>query len=268
MIRAYFGLEYNPFEKENAVRYVHETSDYSDAINRLEYCVRTKGIGLFTGEAGNGKTYTIREFANKLNPNLHRVVYINSSTLTIREFYRAICFGLGIEPPYKKIDMFKEIQETISSLYKTKKTPLVLIIDEAQYLRPGMFHDIPLLLNFEYDSKNYCTLIMVGLPQLLNILERNVYEPLRQRIIINYVFEGIKKDEAFSYIESALHKAGCIEPIFEKPAIEAIYSYSSGSFRRMNTLLNKCLIVAATLEKKSVNTEVVLSAQNEIGGMG
>ena len=268
MIRTHFGLEYNPFEKEYAIRYTHQTSDYNNAISRLDYCVKMKGIGLFTGSPGKGKTYTVREFVSKLNPNLYKIVYINSSTLTIQEFYRALCIGLGIDAPHKKIDMFKVLQETITTLYKVKKTPLVLIIDEAQYLRPGILNDFPLLLNFEYDSKNYCTLILLGLPQLTNILERNIYEPLRQRIIINYQFEGMNKDEAILYIDSALQKAGCKEPIFEKPAVEAIYAYSNGSFRRMNALLNKCLIVAATLEKTTVNTDVVLTAQNEIGGIG
>jgi type II secretory pathway predicted ATPase ExeA len=155
MINVLFGLIYNPFEKENAIRYVHQTDDYKDAINRLDYCVKSKEIGLFTGSPGKGKTYCVRKFANSLNPNLYKIVYVNSSTLTIQEFYRAICYGLGIEPPHKKVDMFKAIQETITSLSKVKKTPLLLIIDEAQYLIAEMLNDLPLLLNFDYDSKNY-----------------------------------------------------------------------------------------------------------------
>lgn len=267
MIRLYYGLEYNPFEKDNAIKYVHETLDFKDASGRLEYLVKTKGIGLFTGSPGIGKTYTIREFNNKLNPNLYKVVYINSSTLTVQEFYRAICFNLGIEPPHKKIDMFKAIQEAIVSLYKVKKTPLVLVIDEAQYLKPTMLNDFPLLLNFEYDSKNYCSLILVGLPYLASVLQRNAYEPLRQRIIINYTFNGLNKDEVNTYIQNSLAKAGCKEPIFEKPSIEAINAYSNGSFRKLNLLLNKCLIVGASMEKRSIDTEVVLAAQNEMGGI-
>jgi type II secretory pathway predicted ATPase ExeA len=148
MIRVFYGVEYNPFEKDNAIKYVHNTTDFKDATERLEYCVKSRGIGLFTGGAGMGKTYTIREFVNKLNPNLYKIVYINSSTLTVQEFYRAICFGLGIEPPHKKIDMYKIIQETITTLYKVKKTPLVIILDEAQYLKPTMLNDFPLCLNY------------------------------------------------------------------------------------------------------------------------
>lgn len=249
MIRLHYGLNYNPFEKDNAIKYVHETLDFKDASGRLEYLVKAKGIGLFTGSAGMGKTYTVREFSDKLNANLHKVIYINSSTLTVNEFYRALCFSLGIEPPHKKIDMFIVIQETITNLYKVKKTPLVLIIDEAQYLKTSMLNDFPLLLNFEYDSKNYCSLILVGLPYLTSVLQRNAYEPLRQRIIINYAFNGLNKDEVNNYIHNSLAKAGCKEPIFEKPAIEAINAYGNGSFRKLNLLLNKCLIVGASMEK-------------------
>lgn len=177
MIRSYYGLEYNPFEKNNAIKYIHKTNDFKDATSRLEYCVSSKGIGLFTGGVGMGKTYCIREFAQNLNSNLHRIIYINSSTLTVMEFYRAICFGLGIEPPHKKIDMFIVIQETITNLYKVKKTPLVLIIDEAQYLKTSMLNDFPLLLNFEYDSKNYCSLILVGLPYLTSVYKEMHMNP-------------------------------------------------------------------------------------------
>lgn len=267
MIRVFYGVEYNPFEKDNAIKYVHNTTDFKDATERLEYCVKSRGIGLFTGGAGMGKTYTIREFVNKLNPNLYKIVYINSSTLTVQEFYRAICFGLGIEPPHKKIDMYKIIQETITTLYKVKKTPLVIILDEAQYLKPTMLNDFPLLLNFEYDSKNYCTLILVGLPYLSSIIARNNYEPLRQRIIINYSFTGLNKEETKTYIENSLNKAGCNNPIFDKAAIEAVHLYSNGSFRRLNSILNKCLIIGASMEKQIVDTEVVLMAQNELGGI-
>jgi len=268
MIRSYYGLEYNPFEKNNAIKYIHKTNDFKDATSRLEYCVSSKGIGLFTGGVGMGKTYCIREFAQNLNSNLHRIIYINSSTLTVMEFYRAICFGLGIEPPHKKIDMFKVIQEVIIDLYKIKKTPLLLIVDEAQYLKPSMLNDFPLLFNFEYDSKNYSTLILLGLPYLASTLKRNNYEPLRQRIIINYSFNGITRDETSSYIDGTLQKAGCRDPIFDKAAIEAIYSYSDGSFIRLNSLLNKCLIVGLTMSRKTIDTEVVLVSQNEMGGMG
>lgn len=268
MIRSYYGLEYNPFSREVASKYVHNTCDFKGATSRLEYCVSSKGIGLFTGGVGAGKTYCVREFSQNLNPNLHKIIYINSSSLTVLDFYRAICFSLGIEPPHRKIDMIKAIKEVIIDLYKTKKTPLVLIVDEAQYLKAPMFTDFPLLLNFEYDSKNYASLILIGLPHLHSILMRNNHEPLRQRIIIAYSFEGITKEEAASYIDGALQKAGCNVPIFSKASVEAIYSYSNGSFRRLNSLLNKCLIVGLTLDKKTIDTDTVLISQNEMGGMG
>lgn len=66
MIRLHYGLNYNPFEKDNAIKYVHETLDFKDASGRLEYLVKAKGIGLFTGSAGMGKTYTVRDVFVKL----------------------------------------------------------------------------------------------------------------------------------------------------------------------------------------------------------
>ena len=94
------------------------------------------------------------------------------STITTYEFYRQLCFELGIEPPFKKVDMFREIQERILNLSKDKKINVIIVLDEAQYLKTGILNDLKILLNFDMDSKNYISLILVGQPSLNNILRR------------------------------------------------------------------------------------------------
>ena len=87
MYKAYFGMEFNPFEKTNSLKYPFESQDFKEATSRLEHLKDIKGIGLFTGLPGMGKTYTLKQFVDKLNPNLYKVVYIPLSTITVREFY-------------------------------------------------------------------------------------------------------------------------------------------------------------------------------------
>jgi general secretion pathway protein A len=264
MYKAYYGLEFNPFDKSLDTKYNFKSQDFNQAISRLEYLKGIRGIGLFSGSAGTGKTYALRHFSNSLNPSLYKVIYITLSTITISEFYRSLSYGLGIEPAFKKVDMFRNIQASLISLVNDKRINPVIIIDEAQYLRTEVFNDLKMLFNFEMDSKNYATCILAGQPILNTILSKNVHEPLRQRIVINYTFTGITKDEVKDYIDTRLKLAGCRTEIFNTNAIEAIYGCCNGSVRKLNSLLERCLMIGTQLEKEMIDTNIVMEAQNEV----
>jgi len=263
MFKAFWGMEFNPFSKDLNEKYCFKSSDFNQAIARMEHLKNTKGIGLFTGNSGTGKTYALRYFASTLNPSLFKIVYVPISTVTVIEFYRSLSYEFGIEPRSKKIDLFKSIQEHIISLVKDKKITPVIIIDEAQYLKTDIFNDIKLLLNFSMDSVNHCIFILNGQPILNNILSKHVHEALRQRIIINYNFVGISKSEMENYILSRLKLCGIHENIFEINALEAIFSCSNGSTRKVNTVVEKCMLIGAQNNIRLINTDVVMAAQNE-----
>ena len=168
MYLSYYGLEFNPFDKDIETKYAYETDDLRILKNRLKFVKENKTMALVTGNPGMGKTFAIRNFINDLNRNLYKVIYICMSTVTTYEFYKQLCHELGIEPPFKKVDMFREIQERILNLSKDKKINVIIILDEAQYLKTGILNDLKILLNFDLDSKNYVSLILVGQPVLIN----------------------------------------------------------------------------------------------------
>lgn len=266
MIQQYFGMEYNPFEKSNYQREhsTYITNDYNHMNSRLEHLIKLGGIGLFTGLPGTGKTYSLQAFSKTLNPSLYKVVYIPLSTVTVLEFYKSIAYGLDLDPPTKKVDIFKVIQERIMTLSKDKRIMPVFIIDEAQYLQTGILNDIKLLLNFDMDSKSYAAFIMAGQPILNNILSKQVHEALKQRIIINYQFGGIGKEEAKEYIRTRFANCGVHSDIFEEAALEAISLYCNGSIRKLNAVVDKCLLIAYMEKAKLIGTDIVMNAQNEI----
>ena len=264
MYLSYYGLEFNPFDKEVDIKYSFETNDLKILNNRLEFIKNHKGIGLITGNPGLGKTYSIRKFVNSLNTNLYKVIYICMSTLTVYEFYKQLCYELDIEPPFKKIDMFKAIQERIVNLVKDRKINVIIIIDEAQYLRTSILNDLKILLNFELDSKNYASLILVGQPVLNSILSRNTFEALNQRITVSYNMNGISKEELTNYINSRISIAHGNSRIFNDQALEAIYSACNGSIRIANNLLTKSLIIGKIKEKSIIDSDIVLEASNEL----
>lgn len=133
-------------------------------MNRLDYLKDTRGIGVFTAGPGMGKSFGLRYFTKALNPNLYHMEYICLSTVSVMEFYRQLCAVLGLEVKGGKPGMFDAIQAQIFHLYKDKRQPLLLAVDEAQYLSTAILNDIKMLMNFSCDSMNCFTLILCGDP--------------------------------------------------------------------------------------------------------
>jgi len=261
---AYWGMEMNPFQKNIDEKYSYQSNDFKQIIGRLEHLKKIKGIGLFTGSSGTGKSFGIRCFSSKLNQNLFKVVYIALSTVTVLEFYKSLALGLGLEPLCKKVDLYKSIQDRIITLVSNKKTTPLIIIDEAQYLKTEVLNDIKLLLNFKMDSVNNVIFVLSGQPVLNNILSKNIHDALKQRILINYNADGLSLDETKDYINSRLKLAGVHDPVFNDNTYEAIYSCANTSVRRLNHLVEKCLLIGAKESIKEIDTNIVMLAQNEI----
>lgn len=163
MYNSFYGLSFNPFDKQQLKEKDHfVSSDFREMTNRLNYLKDIRGIGVFTARPGMGKSYALRCFAASLNPSLFHMEYLCLSTISVADFYKQLCSILGVSDKGGKTGMFKAIQEQITYLYKEKRQPLLLAIDEAQYLSTGILNDIKMLMNYGYDSVNYFTLILCG----------------------------------------------------------------------------------------------------------
>jgi len=264
MFTTYWEMQFNPFSKSAMGKHYFESEDFKQATARLKHLCEIKGAGLFTGAAGSGKTFTLKKFVDSLNPALYKVFYLPLSTLTVMEFYRAIALGLGISPPYKKIDLFNSIQGRILSLSMDKRVTTVIICDEGQYLNTKILNDLKILLNFGMDSENHAVIALSGQQILANTLSTHTHEALAQRVVINYAFTGLSKNEMDGYIDSRLKSCGVRESMFAENAIEALWGCCGGSPRVVNSIAEKCLIISAQKNLKRIDTEVVMLANNEI----
>jgi len=264
MYRAYWGMEFNPFDKTLSEKQYFESEDFREATKRLEHLKNIKGIGLLTGEPGSGKTYTLRTFIHSLNPTIYRVIYLPMTTISPNEFYRDLARGLGLEAAYRKIDNFRNIQERIRKMYQDQQVTLITIIDEAQYLNRGILADLKLLMNFEMDSRNYAILLLAGQPVLNNILSMQIHEALKQRIVINYTYRGMDNGEVKEYIRNRMKLCGISQPVFEENALEAAHGCCGGSVRKLNSLAHKALMIGCEQKASSITTEIIMDAASEI----
>lgn len=261
MFNNYYSLAFNPFDKQQVKESdCFISGDFKEMTSRLDYLKDTRGIGLFTASPGMGKSYCLRCFAKNLNPNLYSFIYICLSTVSVAEFYRELCYSLGISTKGGKPGMFKSIQEQVWYLFKEKRQPLMLAVDEAQYLNTGILDDVKMLMNYGYDSINCFTLILCGEPHLNATIRRPVHEALRQRIIVHYNYKGLTDKETVDYIIHKLSIAGSSKSVIEDAALAAIAGHTHGNPRIIDNVMTDAIAIGAQQEKKAIDTDTVLAA--------
>jgi type II secretory pathway predicted ATPase ExeA len=265
MFESYYGFTKNPFDKQQLLeKDAFISNDHKEMVSRLNYLIEHRGIGVFTAKPGQGKTFALRCFAKTVDPNLFDMKYIPLSTTSVIEFYRQLCFALNIDSKFRKADMFKDIQERLYYLFKEKRRPIILAIDEAHELNFSTLKDLKILLNHNYDSLNCFTLILIGEPHLNNTLDKPVHEALRQRIIIHYDFTGMSTEETESYINHKLSLAGAATSILGDGTFSAITSHCQGISRLVDTLMNEALTLGAQQNKSVLDTEIIMAAINSL----
>lgn len=259
----YYGLSCNPFDKQCLKEKDHfESRDFKEMMSRLDYLRDVRGIGVFTARPGMGKTYVLRCFAAGLNPNLYHMEYICLSSIGVTEFYKQFCDILGLPQRGGKPTLFKAIQEQIYYLYKEKRQPLILAIDEAQELSTGILNDLKVLMNFHYDSLNCFTLILCGESHLNSTLCKPVHEAIRQRITVHYDFQGLSAEEIPAYVRHKIHVAGGADSIIDEAAMSSVHSLSQGNPRIIDTLMTDALTIGAQMDRKVIDADVIMAAAN------
>lgn len=257
MYKTYYSLSRNPFPKDIRTKEAYASSTHREVIARLNYLKKTRGIGMVIGEPGVGKTFSLRTFADSLNPALYHVVYFPLSTGGVMDFYRGLAYGLGEQPRFRKVDVFQQIQQGIQRMYKERSVTPVLILDELHMAKDAFLSDLSLLFNFGMDSETPYILILTGLPHLRARLGLNPHRPLAQRIIMNYELEPMNHEETAAYVRYQLELAGAKVPIFTESALEAIALRSQGLPRLINKLATTCLLIGFQQSKELVDEEIV-----------
>lgn len=259
MYQAFFGMTSNPFRKDIPVGQLFQSEDLKSFLARMEYFKQTLGLAVIYGQPGLGKTTALRAFVDRLNPQLFTVVYRPLSQVTVPEFYRGLCNGVGIEPAFKKVDMFQRLQDHIQGLARKKQTP-VFILDEAQFLSQAILNELRMLFNFHMDSKDYAMVVLCGQDRLVGQLNLHSNQPLRQRVSVHYEFQGLTAAEVPTYIQTLLNHAGVEDPLFTPDAVQALTNLCGGSPRTLDTLVEKALILGFQHKTRALDGGIIQQA--------
>jgi general secretion pathway protein A len=263
----YFGLKERPFSIAPDPRYLYMSERHREALAHLLYGVTGQGgFIVLTGEVGTGKTTICRCFLNQVPANTD-VAFIINPKLSARELMATICDELSITYPVSaSIKILNDLinQYLLSAHADNRHT--VLIIDEAQNLRIDVLEQLRLLTNLETSEKKLLQIILLGQPELREMLAQNDLRQLAQRVTARYHLNELNKMEVGAYVQCRLAVAGRRGRLFTMKGINTLYKLSGGVPRLINLVADRALLGAYASQSEMVEAHHVKSAYREIHG--
>jgi type II secretory pathway predicted ATPase ExeA len=259
MMEQFFNFKHIPFERNIPTEHLYTTPKFDELLSRLTYAARNRKFSVITGSVGVGKTTAIRKFAETLDKNSFRLIYIADSALTPRVFYWEVLTQLDSEdkPSFYRSDGKRRMLNRFSHLTESAYITPVVIIDEAHLLSPAMLEETRFLLNHEMDSQNPLSLVIVGQNELRAKLSKEIYEPITQRIDFRFNLIAFDRAQTQDYIHAHMRYAGEAKNIFTPSAVDAIFDFSGGVARKINKACSLSLIYAAQNSMQTIDAGTV-----------
>lgn len=265
MYKKYFGLEEKPFSIAPDPRFLFMSPRHREALGHLVYGVgEGGGFVQLTGEVGTGKTTISRCLLEQI-PDHVDVAWILNPKLNALELLATICDELHVD--YDKAsatlkDLVDALNRHLLRTYAEGRRT-VLIIDEAQNLSAEVLEQLRLLTNLETTEQKLLQILLIGQPELRGLLAREDMRQLAQRITARYHLEPLTLAETKAYIQHRLEVCGVHSVLFDRQAVNAIYKYTEGIPRLINTLCDRALLGAYVEDARQVTRSIVRRAAAE-----
>ena len=269
MYEQHFTLRQAPFSIAPDPEFLYLSPGHREAFAHLSYGLTQGGFVLITGEVGTGKTTLLRNLLREMPPDTD-VAFILNPRLTVRELLETICDELGITYDHADRASTKHYVDALSQhlleAHAAGRSTL-LIIDEAQNLAPVVLEQIRLLTNLETDKRKLLRIMLLGQPELLDLLARKELRQLAQRITARYHLRGLDRQETEAYVIHRLQRAGGSALIFTRPALRRLYRISRGIPRLINLIADRALLGAYAAGQHRVGWRLIGTASREVLGL-
>ena len=256
-----------PFEMTPDPSFLYLGEAHREGLATLVYGVQSgKGFVMLTGEVGTGKTTLLHALLGQMDPQT-RTAFIFNPRLDPLDFFRVLFVELEIENPRHETKaeyLLGLNQFLISRLEKDEKT--LLIVDEAQNLSAEMLEEIRLLSNLETPRSKLIQIMLVGQPELQQMLRRPELRQLRQRIALYHHLRPFDAEETRDYVEERLSKAGFTGArLFKRAALRELYTFSGGTPRTINNLCDAALLLGFAQQKTTIDSAMMCEVAGDLG---
>jgi len=266
MYLKHFGLHRKPFEQLPDPEFLFLSQKHDAALTSIGFAVAIQdSFVVVTGEIGSGKTTLLHKF---LQENLAdaAVAYVTQTRVSDTELLESILVEFGEHPFGKgKVELTTMLKRFIDKQHSAGRR-VVIVIDEAQNLTPGVLEELRLVTCVSPGAKTLINVVLVGQPQFNSILDSPALVQLKQRCRLRYHLKALTEDETRQYIEHRLAVAGGSLPeIFDSGVVRLIYHHCGGIPRLINMLCDTAMIFACVDKSPHVSADDVRQAVVELG---
>ncbi len=250
-------------------RYLFLSPQHSEALNHLIYGINEKkGFIVITGGIGTGKTTICRHLLSVLDQSVDSALIFNPS-LSEMELLAAINQEFGVKSGRGRKTKKRYIDALNTFLLKNFSAGrnAVLLIDEAQNLSRGVLEQIRMLSNLETEREKLLQIILIGQPELDDLLTSPSLKQLNERISVRYTLIPLNRYQEEDYIRHRLAVGGGDNgvPLFSSQAFRKIHSYSGGIPRRINVICDRALLIAYSRDSSVIGRNLIREAVSDIG---
>lgn len=269
MYVSFFGLIEKPFSITPDPRYLYLSERHAEALAHLLYGINESGGFIqLTGEVGTGKTTVVRTLLSRIPQHADVAVILNPRVTPV-EFLLTICEELGLGLDEANRTSVKEMVDALNRRLLAAHADgrrVIVIVDEAQNLSAEVLEQVRLLTNLETATQKLLQIILIGQPELRELLDRTELRQLAQRITGRYHLNPLAKAETEQYVRHRLRVAGSSGEIFSPAALGEVHRVSSGVPRVINVVCDRALLGAYTEDTRKVTPALVRRAAGEVYG--
>jgi type II secretory pathway predicted ATPase ExeA len=259
--RSRFGFHSTPFTREFAVEQRFALGIFDESLTALSRAIENRMSAALIAPAGTGKTVLLRALTHGLPEARYRVHYVKVTELSKRDMCREIAVVCGAEPAGSYPMLVRRLQERFVTATAIDGVRPVLILDEAQDLRPDVLSILRTLTNYEMDSKLVLSILLAGQTPLRDILKREAHESITKRLAHFAYLRLLSREETLRYIAHRCTIAGATTQPWDSRALDAIYEISCGNLRAIDSLAYKALELAHDAGVSVVDSNHIATAR-------
>lgn len=264
MYQNYFSLSQPPFSISTDPEFFYLSEPHREALQHLTYGIQQGGFVLLTGEVGTGKTTLSRYLLKQLTDDME-ILLMQEPLSDPNTVFHQLKRWFNLQSETQDESDFATLHHHLAEKYRAGKRT-ILVLDEAQHLSIAVLEQLRLLTNLEENNQKLLQILLVGQPELQQLLQQNELRQFSQRITARYHLSTLNRDDTESYIRFRLQIAGSVQPIFSRKALDVIYRMSQGTPRLINLICERALLGAYSVAEGRVSGAIAAQAGYEITG--